>query len=228
MKIEQIKTPKGVEYDDSPQLSPRWRELHVGRVGASRLLDWLAVGKRDGKPLKARKDLEREIGFEKAFGIGFSKYVTPAMQAGIDNEAYVRDQYSSKLGVAVRQAGAFYDKWSIASPDGLVDADGGIEIKWLQDSNWTEVVLSGKPLPEHYMQIQGNLRLSGRTWWDYIAANGNTGRFVIITVHRDEELIQRIDECVRAVDDIEPISTDNLYELNGDTPKVPVSEVVWA
>lgn len=220
VKISPITAPKGVDYSDAPQGSPEWIKSRFGRIGASELFRWMAVSKRDGKPLKSRYDLERQKAFELAFKVPFSKFVTSAMQEGIDNEAYVRDQYGSQMGVVVRKAGAFYDKWSVASPDGLIGEDGGIEIKWLQDSNWTEVVVSGKPLTEHYYQIQGNLRLSGRKWWDYVAANGNTGRFIVIRVERDEELIKQIDSVVREVENVEPLQADSVFEFTGNVPQV--------
>lgn len=229
MKIRVVKAPEGVEYDDSPQRSPEWLRIRSGRIGASDLSKWMAVSKRDGKPLKARLDKEREIAFEKAFGVPFSRYVTSAMQDGIDNEDYVREQYSAQTGNPVHKAGAFYDKWSVASPDGLVGDDGGIEIKWLQDSNWTLVVESGAPLPEHMYQIQGNLRLSGRKWWDYIAGNESTGRFIVIRVKRDEDMIASIGEAVKAVEHIEPMNTEGLYQFTGVIPDVVTEqENVWA
>lgn len=218
MKIAQITGAKGFDYDDSPQRSPRWQKLHVGRVGASDLGRWLAVSKRDSKPLKGRSDLEREIAFEITFNVPFSKFVTGAMQEGIDNEDYVRDQYSAKMGVEVKKAGAFYSKHFIASPDGLVGEDGGIEIKWLQDSNWTEVIASGKPLDDHYKQTQGNLYASGRKWWDYIAANGNTGRYFVLRVERDEEMIKGIADSVKEVSTINKLSPGNVFEFSTDMP----------
>lgn len=226
MKIpELLKGAKGFSYDDSPQRSPQWLHLHAGRVGASRLKDWLAVSKRDGKPLKARSDYERELAFERTFGVSFSRYVTGAMQEGIDNEGYVREQYAAQTGNIVREVGAFYNDYFIASPDGLVGDDGGVEIKWLQDSNWTEVLVSGKPLDDHMLQIQGNLYASGRKWWDYIAANGNTGRFIVIRVERDESSIKSIRDSLPVVATIEPLKTDGVFALSSPI-KENLEEVV--
>lgn len=218
IKLPNITGASGFTYDDSPQRSPQWLSLHTGRVGASSLGRWLSVSKRDGKPLKSRQDLEQEIAFSKAFNVGFSKYVTGAMQEGIDQEDYVREQYEQQTGNKVDIAGCFYDEHFIASPDGLIGIDGGLEIKWLQDSNWTEVVTSGKPLDDHYAQIQGNLYASSRTWWDYVAANGNTGRFIVIRVERDEAMIDEIKESVKAVADIAPLKAEGLYQFSGEAP----------
>lgn len=229
MHINQPKAAKGFTYSDAPQRSPEWVSSHVGRVGASQLHRWMAVSKRADKdgnytPLKARIDYEREIAFEKAFGVPFSHFTSDAMQAGIDNEDFVRDQYSSAQGVPVEKCGAFFNDHFIASPDGLVGDDGLVEIKWLFDTSWTEVVATGKPYAgasgDHYLQMQGQLWASGRKWVDYIVANGNTGRFKVIRIERDEDTIQRIAASVPDVANIEPLSTDGVFEF---TNTVPVS-----
>lgn len=230
VQIKQITGAKGLNYSDAPQKSPEWVAIRTGKVGASDLGRWLAVGVK-GQPLKARQDLERELAFEKAFKTPFSRFVTGAMQQGIDNEDFVRDQYSSLQGVVVEKAGCFYNEHFVASPDGLVGDDGLLEIKWLQDASWTEVVVSGKPIPDHYSQMQGQLWASGRKWVDYVVGNGNTNRFKVIRVKRDEEEIARIAESVTAVVDIAPLETENVFEFSGVTPAVVEEiskEVVWA
>jgi len=224
--LKQLKGAKGFDYSSAPQRSPEWLQLHVGRVGASQLGAWLAVSKRDGKPLKARLDLEREIAFSKAFNVSFSRFTTAAMQAGIDNEDFVRQQYSSHEGVVVDEVGCFYNDYFVASPDGLVGKDGGLEIKWLQDSNWTEVLLSNKPLYEHYLQCQGNLWASGRKWWDYVAASPNTGRFIVIRVLPDAEIIAGISKSVVDVDNIKPLGTNGVFEFSTTAP-VATEENIW-
>lgn len=228
-KIIQTKGAKGFEYSDAPQKSPEWLAIRAPRVGASELSAWLAVDKRNGKPLKARTDLEREKAFAKAFNTPFSRFTTDAMQAGIDNESFVRDQYSSAMGVAVEKAGCFYNDHFVASPDGLVGKDGLVEIKWLWDNKFTEVLTSQQPLPEHYLQIQGQLWASGREWCDYIVANGNTGRFTVIRVTPDEETIKRIADSVPAVADIKPLTTDGVFEFTSGAPVAQIGgENPWS
>jgi len=224
-------TPKGVNYSDAPQRSDEWIQVRVGRVGASQLGRWLSVSKpnKDGecRPLKARLDLEKEIAFEKAFNVPFSMYQTGAMQAGIDNEPVVRQAYEAQTGNTVETAGCFYDEYSVASPDGLIGEDGGLEIKWLQDTNFMEVLSTHKPLPDHYLQIQGNLRLTGRKWWDYAVGNGNTGRFLVIRVERDEDTIASITQSVADVAKVEPFDTTDVYTLQQQVNNNNEEEILW-
>lgn len=216
---------KGFAYDGSPQRSRKWIDLHVGRVGASQLGNWLAVSKRDGSPLTARLDLEREIAFAKTFQTPFTHFVTKAMQDGIDNEDFIRQQYSDKFKVVVDEVGCFYNDHFVASPDGLVAGNGGIEIKWLQDTNWTKVLQTRQALDDHYKQIQGNLLATGRQWWDYIAANPNTGRFIVIRVKPDKRLMTQISESVKMVEKVKPFSAKGVFQFN-QQPSI-AKEVEW-
>ena len=222
---------KGFYYSDEPQRSPWWIANRIGKIGASDLHRWMAVSKRDGKPRKARLDLEREIAFEKAFNTPFSMFTTAAMQEGIDNEAFVRSEYESQSGNKVQEVGCFYNDHFVASPDGLIGEDGGLEIKWLQDNSWSEVIATGKPYSgssgDHNLQIQGNLYASGRKWWDYVAANPNTGRFIVIRVERDEDIIAGIAESVQDVKHVEPLKTEGVFEFSTSIP-VNEGDDIWS
>lgn len=205
------------EYSDAPQRSPEWVELRVGKPSASRLKDWLAVGKRDGKPLKARKDYEAELAFEVRFGTPFSRYVTEAMQQGTIMEDHLKRAYEQAKGVMVKPAGCYYNSAFAASPDGLVGEDGLIECKWVYDTTFSSVLTDGIP-EEHYLQMQGQLWASGRKWCDYVVGNGNVGRFIVKRVERDEDTISRIRESLKDVQIVETAIKDNeLFELPSDS-----------
>lgn len=224
--IKTIKATKGFEYDDSPQKSPQWLAIRAPRIGASQLGAYMGKGVK-GQYLAPRKALEREIAFSKAFNVPFSKFVNDAMRAGTDNEDFVADQYSSQMGVAVTKVGCFYNDNFVASPDGLVGDEGLIEIKWLFDNSWSTVIEANEPEPDHYLQMQGQLWATGRKWVDYVAANGNTGRFIILRVIRDEETIAEIAEEVKAVADIEPMQTANLFEFSSRAPELTTEGNIW-
>ena len=81
------------EYSDAPQRSPEWVQIRVGKPSASNLYRWMAVSKRDGKPLQARKDYEAELAFECAFNVAFTRFVTGAMEAGQIMEEFLKRQY---------------------------------------------------------------------------------------------------------------------------------------
>lgn len=179
------------EYSDAPQRSPEWVEIRVGKPTASRLKDWMATSKRDGKPLQARKDYEAELAFEVQFNTPFTRFVTRAMEEGTIMEDFIKRQYEKQMGVIVQPAGCYYNNYFVASPDGLVDGDGLVEVKWVYDKTFSDILVNGVP-DEHMLQMQGQLWASGRKWCDYVVGNGNTNTFKVIRVERDEETIDRI------------------------------------
>ena len=211
---------------DGMQRTQEWFALRRGKVTASRLGDWLATSKRDGKPLKARLDYERELMFERQFNVSFSKFVTAAMADGIVYEDVVAEQYAEHFGVKLRDGGAFYNEFFCCSPDRLVGDDGGLEIKVLGDASFADVLANG--IPENYLlQCQAGLYTSGRKWWDFVAFNLNTMKMLRIRVEPDKEIFAKIDEAVQ-----EPITVKEFdRELIDVDPKaVPINtkgEFAW-
>jgi len=185
------------EYSDAPQGSPEWVELRTGKPTASRLKDWLAVSKRDGKPLKGRTDYEAELAFENQFGVPFERFVTNAMKEGQEMEKFLLRQYEKQFKIVkVKSVGCYYNNYFVASPDGEVGKDGLVECKWVYDTTYSDVLANGVP-EAHMLQIQGQLWASGKNWCDYVVGNGNTNTFKVIRVERDEATIKRISDSLK-------------------------------
>lgn len=220
--ITKIGTGPGFMYNGDPQRSPAWVEKRVGRVTASRLKDWLAVSKRPNKegvhtPLKARADYELELAYERQFNVPFSGWQSSAMEQGQLMEDVVKTKYAKDHYVEVKPAGVFYNDWFAASPDGLIGEDGLIEIKWFWDSSFMDVLVNGVP-DDYMLQMQGQLWASGRKWVDFVVGNGNTNKYKVIRVERDEEIIQRIKESLEDGYTLPAIDTSDMHEV------VPESE----
>jgi hypothetical protein len=228
MKVSTIEPAKGFKYSDAPQRSPEWIALRAPRLGASEIGAYMAKGVK-GQYLAGRKDATQKVAYSKAFGVPFQGFVNGAMQAGIDNEDYMADQYSSQMGVELQKVGAFYNDWFVASPDRMiVGANAGVEIKWLFDKEFAELISKGLPKDEHYDQVQGQMWATGWDYVDYVAGNGNTGRFYVVRVYRDELRINDIKAEGDSVLAIQPMSTDNVFTLTGALPQVATNEtVVW-
>lgn len=186
------------EYSAAPQRSPEWFQIRLGKVTASRLADWLAVSKAKtgaGKPLKARLDYEKELLFERKFGRSFQKFVTPAMQDGIDFEDFARRQYEKITGNKCEEVGCWYNEYFVASPDRAVGAKGLLEVKVLGDNSFTDVLIDGLP-DKHWKQVQGQLWASGRKWCEYVAVNLSTKKVKIISVLPDKEFHEWLELAV--------------------------------
>lgn len=185
------------EHIQVPQRSPEWIQARVGKVTASRLGDFTNHLK-NGNSSAVRNAYLRELAYERTFNVAFDHYSTLGMEEGAKNEDFVREQYEQYSGNTVVTCGIFANEDFAASPDGLIGDDGLVEIKWLYANKFSEILSTGTVPREHWMQIQGQLLATARQWCDYVAANGDTGKFVVIRVERDLEfsnvLIQLLEE----------------------------------
>lgn len=230
--------PLAFQYDPAPQRSPEWLARKRGKIGASRMGDWMSVSKAKtgaGKPLKARLDYEKELMFERQFGVSFNVWVSDAMQEGIDFEDFARKQFILAYPqYQAAEVGCWFNDYMAVSPDrillphesGLVyietpaqmtDALAGLEIKIVKDNTFTEILMSGVP-DKHLKQIQSGLWATGLKKWYYVALNFSTKRFVVIEVERDEELIAYMAEAIQEKLVVEPFSLDKVHEIKGDLP----------
>jgi predicted phage-related endonuclease len=226
-KIRHITGAEGFTYSDAPQRSPEWLAIRASRIGASEIGDYMAKGLK-GQYLASRKEIEKKIAFSKTFGVPFEKYANGAMQAGIDNEDFVADQYSSVNGVALAKVGCFYNDWFVASPDrDVIGTDGLVEIKWLFDSEWLKLLQTRQPKAAHYDQMQGQMWSTDKQWVDYVAGNGNTGRFIVIRVLRDEARIAEIMAERESVLAIEPLAIDCVFEFTKEAPQPVITDNPW-
>lgn len=225
---------EGFSYLAEPQRTKPWFDIHNGVPSASRLGDWMGVRKDTGKPLQTRFSTEQELLYERAFGVVIEHFVTGAMREGIEYEPVLRAAYEAITGNKVNEAGAYYNKYFVASPDGLIDHPdkwksdqglGGTEFKLLRDTMFAYVLLNGLP-DDHYKQVQGNLWASGRQWWDYMAGNLNTKKVKLIRVYPDLELHAKIKASVEAgILYTERFSLKDVYDLE-DTPIITEQKLI--
>lgn len=218
-------------YSEAPQRSPEWLDVKRGRIGASRLSDWLATSKAKatmGKPLKARLDYEKELMFERQFGVSFNVWVSDAMQDGIDFENYAAEQFALETGYSLAEVGCWYNEYMAVSPDRLVfpgganvadfdNAIGVLEIKIVKDNTFTEILMSGVP-DKHMKQMQAQMWATGLKKGWYVALNFTTKRFVIIEVERDDEFIEYLAEAIQEELVTQPFSLDQVHEIKGELP----------
>ena len=113
-----------------------------------------------------------ELVCERLTGSVGATYSSPAMEWGTAQEPNARAAYEAAGGVLVEEVG-FVPHPTIeaagASPDGLVNDDGLVEIKCPNTATHIETLLSGK-VPERYVtQMQWQMACTGRQWCDYVS-----------------------------------------------------------
>lgn len=226
------------EYFAGEQRTAPWFDLRIGKVTASRLEDWLSVSKAKGKegtPLQKRKDYEKELQYERQFGVAYDNFVSDAMNDGIIYEQFAIMNYEAIKKVKVVSVGAWYNDQFVASPDGGVADEGLVEVKVVRDNTFSIIlsadpkdthayqdgvddkgkpVMKGTGVPEkHWKQIQGQLWASGRKWCDYIAINLNTKKMKVIRVLPDKEFHEWLELAVPEPISVEPFSDQELYDF---------------
>ena len=91
-----------------------------------------------------------------------------ATQWGVMNEATAVALYENATGYQVVETGFHIHRtvdWLGCSPDGLIGANGGLEVKCPFYK-----MQPHEAIPDYYMpQIQGCLEVTGRDWWDYVS-----------------------------------------------------------
>lgn len=109
-----------------------------------------------------------------------------------------RDMYELERGVDIETVGFIEaDEHVGFSPDGLIDEDGGAEIKCPNDIAYYRILRDGeKGVDTKYIwQCQMSLLLSGREWWDLAFYNPNfPTTLLVFRILPDEEKHQALTE----------------------------------
>lgn len=124
----------------------------------------------------ARNDVARNLTLvltaERITGWTDPTYMSDDMWRGIEDEPVARDAYSEHYAPATEIGFMTEDKWGFTigySPDGLVGADGLIEVKSRRSKTQLTTIIGDTVPAENMAQLQCGLLVSGRKWIDYIS-----------------------------------------------------------
>lgn len=152
------------------QLSSEWFQHHAARVTASHLAQVMDFTK-GGQPGSKRQTYLRTKLAEMLTGIAIQdNYVSFEMRQGLDREPHGIAAYEAQEGVMVERIGfALHDDIPRfgCSPDGLVGDDGGLELKCPKAGTHLKWILDGVIPEEQLPQIDGEILVTGRAWWDF-------------------------------------------------------------
>ena len=150
------------------QRSEGWFADRCGKVTASRIKD---IG---AKPVKGKKynALTLTILSERITGVQEETPTSKAMQWGIDQEENAIAAYENETGNFVKGTGLIDHpviKLSGASPDGLINLDGQVEVKCPATTTHLNTLLTKEVPAEHIPQITWQLACTRREWCDFIS-----------------------------------------------------------
>lgn len=174
---------------DCAQRSPDWIALRLGTPTASRFADIVTP---TGKPCTGatpRRYMLELLG-ERLTGLPTPHFETAAMARGTDLEPKAKQYYELTTGRTVRNVGLVMHETLRCgcSPDGLC-ADRGIEVKCPIEPGFMDIAESGKVPPDHILQVQACMWLTGLARWDYLCYTDVRGLLpIIIECERDVAL----------------------------------------
>jgi len=195
---------------DVDQHSTEWLQMRTGMITASRVFDVVARLKRNstngkvGDYKAGHHNYLVEIVCEQLTGRAAERYVTEWMQRGIEDEEAARLAYEESTGAMVTNGGfAIHDdiKWFGASPDGLVDDNGLLELKNRKVENHYDILVGGE-IPEEYIwQMKAQLAcMPEREWVDYGSyckeMKAKELRLFVRRHYRDKERIKQVEDEV--------------------------------
>lgn len=155
---------------DVKQGSDQWHELRIGIPTASEYDRIITSKKWESTSGETRRKYLLVLTAELIYRIPRDKVVTPAMIHGHDWEPKARAAYEMQYGVDAEEIGfCTNDEGTTgASPDSFIGSDGSLEIKCpLYPHNHLGYVMSPQTLEDEYwVQVQGQLYITGRKWTD--------------------------------------------------------------
>jgi putative phage-type endonuclease len=182
------------------QGSQEWFQLRCGKITGSRIKDVM------GTKAKRRVYLE-ELVAERLTGKITEHFKNDIMQWGTDHEDAARQAYQAKTGFRVEQVGFIRHKEicdSGSSPDGLVNADGSLEIKCPQTTTHIRWMTDNEVPEEHIPQMLWCMACTGREWCDFVSYDPRLPakyQLFIKRLNRDNDQIAKLEKAVIAFND---------------------------
>lgn len=186
-----------LEIFDCDQGSEAWFECRRGLPTASKFATVMAKGEG-----KTRSEYMRKLAGEILTGEPSEQFSNIHTDRGNEMEDEARETYAFINDADIQRVGFIRNGNKGASPDSLVGADGGLEIKTALPHIQIDRLERDRLPPEHKAQVYGNIWLAEREWWDFVSY---WPRLPVLTVrvYRDEEYIKTLsDEIDRFNDEL--------------------------
>lgn len=168
-------------------------EARRGLVTASRFSDVMAA-----KTTAARQAYIAELAWERITGKTWETYKSKDMERGQELESVARLRYM--LQTKNRVDDADFVKHPIlpagATPDGLIQEDGILEVKVPRLHNHLHTLITGKIPSQYTWQLVGQQLMTGRQWTDFVSFTDmldGKAALAIVRFERDESLIERLE-----------------------------------
>jgi hypothetical protein len=189
-----------------------WLRKRAGRITCSRFGDLIGEGRSKDSVFTQTGYAYLQLLVAERLGSWYS-FGSSATQWGTENESVAIDEYRRLTGIDV-DASPFnfflYNEFIGGTPDGLVHADGAIEVKCPFNPSVHIGTLLSKAVPKEYeWQVYGHMLVTDRKWCDFISFDPRIEgkqKIAIVRVDRDEAKIaflkSRLELAVKVMSDM--------------------------
>ena len=185
------------------QGSPEWFAARLGKITASKIADVMSKGKGGAESAGVR-NYRAQLVCERLTGVVEESYTNGAMQRGTELEPLARECYEFIKGVTVQQIGFVHHPTipqSGASPDGLIEDAGLVEIKCPNSATHIDYLLENVPPAAYVKQMMWQMACTGRQWVDFVSYDPRLPeemQLFIVRLERDEAMIKEMETAVIA------------------------------
>lgn len=180
---------------DIEQGEDEWFQARLGIPTASKFATVMAKGEG-----KTRSEYMRTLAGEILTGEPAEGFTNAHMERGKVMEDEAREHYAFIESAEITRVGFIRNGNKGASPDSLVGANGGLEIKTALPKIQIDRLERDRLPPEHKAQVQGNLWLSEREYWDFVSYWPKLP-MLTVRVYRDEAYIKEMSDAIDQFND---------------------------
>jgi putative phage-type endonuclease len=148
------------------QHSDEWFKARLGKITASQMAN-IQKSRKAGRANYMADKIVELLTDSKIEG-----FTSPAMEWGTEQEANARIAYQAKTGAWVEEVGFMVhpdnDRMG-ASPDGLVDDDGCMEIKCPNTATHIDTILNEKIKLDYVWQMNTVMAVFDKKWCDFVS-----------------------------------------------------------
>jgi putative phage-type endonuclease len=152
------------------QRSSAWFTARLGKVTASRVADVIAKTKSGYSA--SRDNYMAQLICERLTGQQGESFTNAAMTWGTETEPLARSAFEAYADVMVEEVGFVPHpriRDSGASPDGLVGAEGMLEIKCPNTATHIDTLLTQTVPGKYITQMQWQMRCCERQWCEFVS-----------------------------------------------------------
>lgn len=210
------------------QGSPEWFNARAGVITASKIKE-VRARLKNGDWSAAAKKYAFRLAFERVSkGVLDDTYSNAYMKRGSALEEDARILHESNNNILIDTAGFFVSECGLlgASPDGLINHDGGAEYKcFLSPDELMPILLAGD-VSTVMDQVQACMLATGRTWWEFFLYTPQIAGvcekpYKIFRIERDDDYIAEMLDDLKEFDALILVYLETIAKQYGIAAQEP-------